>query len=97
MTIKSVDQSRVVTGYHQYAAGEIDTAQPVKGSGSVVKIQAESVNVRYREDGVNPTATVGMLLAAGECHIVNVGEGGISEIKVIGTAANAILNVTAYR
>jgi len=97
MSIKSVEQARVVTGYHQHAAGTIDTAAPVKGTGSVVMIQAEAVNVRYRADGVNPTTTVGMLLAAGECHVLNVGEGNISNIKVIGVANNAILNVTAYR
>ena len=97
MSIKSVEQARVVTGYHQHAAGTIDAAAPVKGTGSGVMIQAEAVNVRYRADGVNPTTTVGMLLAAGECHVLNVGEGNISNIKVIGVAANAILNVTAYR
>ena len=97
MSIKSVDQARVVTGYHQKAAGTIDTAASVPGTGAVVMIQAEAVNVRYRADGVDPTTTVGVLLAAGECHTLNVGEGNISNIKVIGAAANAILNVTAFR
>jgi hypothetical protein len=97
MSIKSVDQARVVTGYHQHAAGTIDAVAAVKGTGSVVMIQAESVSLRYRADGVDPSATVGVLLAAGECHTLNVGEGNISNIKVIGTAVNAILNVTAFR
>jgi hypothetical protein len=97
MSIKSVDEARVVTGYHQHAAGTIDAVAPVKGSGSVVMIQAEAVNVRYRADGVDPTTTVGVLLAAGECHTLNVGAGNIANIKVIGIAVNAILNVTAFR
>ncbi len=97
MGIKSVDEPREVTGYHQMAAGTIDTATTCPGVGGLVMIQAEAVNVRYRVDGVNPTTTVGMLLAAGECHILNLKNGGISDIKVIGVSSNAILNVTAFR
>lgn len=96
-SIKSVLQARAVTGYHQKAAGTIDAAASVPGTGGVVMIQAESIDVRYRADGVNPTTTVGMLLAAGDTHTLNVGEGNISNIKVIGVAANAILNVTCFR
>jgi len=96
-SIKSVMEARVVTGYHQKAASTIDTAAPVPGTGGIVMIQAESIDVRYRMDGVNPTTTVGLLLAAGETHTLNVGEGNIQNIRVIGVAANAILNVTAFR
>jgi len=90
-------EPRVVTGYHQLGAGSMASAVPVPGTGAVVMIQAEAQNVRYRADNVNPTATVGMLLAAGECHTLNLGEGKISEIKVIQAVAGAILNVTAFR
>lgn len=96
-SIKSVLQAREVTGYHQLASGDITTATSVPGTGSIVMIQAEGQNVRYRVDGVNPTATVGILLAAGECHTLNVGEGNISNIKVIEAAVGGILNVTAFR
>jgi len=96
-SIKTVLEPREVTGYHQKAAGTIDTAASVPGTGGIVMIQAEAIDVRYRLDGVNPTAAVGILLASGETHTLNVGEGNISKIKVIGVANNAILNVTAFR
>lgn len=97
MPIKGVDQARVVTGYHQLAAGDLTTAVSCPGTGSVVMIQAEAQNIRYRLDNVNPTATVGKLLAAGECHTIVIGAGNISKIKVIEAAAGGILNVHAFR
>ena len=97
MSIKSVMEARAVTGSHQLGAGDMASAVSVPGTGSLVMIQAEAQNVRYRADGVDPTSTVGMVLAAGECHILNVGKGNIQNIKVIQAVAGAILNVTAFR
>jgi hypothetical protein len=71
-------------------------AVPVPGNGNVVMIQAEAQNVRYRADGEDPTASVGVLLAAGESHTIDLGEGTASQIKVIQTAGGAILNVTSF-
>lgn len=58
-----------------------------------VLIQAETQNVRWRDDGVNPTAAVGMLLAAGDTMKYN---GNISALKFIEVAASAKLNVSFY-
>ena len=72
------------------------TAVPIPGNGAVVMIQAEAQNVRYRADGEDPTAAVGVLLAAGESHTIDLGEGSASQIRVIQTAGGAILNVTSF-
>ena len=95
--IQQVEIGREVTGYHQLGAGDMTTAVPVPGVGSVVMIQAEAQNVRYRPDDVDPTSTVGVLLAAGETHTLNVGHGNINKIKVIEATAGAILNVVAFK
>ena len=72
-------------------------AVPVPGNGHVVMLQAEAQNVRYRADGEDPTPTVGVLLAAGESHTLDLGEGTAStQIRVIQTAGGAILNVTSF-
>ena len=82
--------------YYQLAAGSMVAAVPVPGNGTVVMIQAEAQNVRYRADGEDPTAAVGVLLAAGESHTIDLGEGTAPQIRVIQTAGGAILNVTTF-
>ena len=89
-------KGRTNVKYHQLAAGSMVTAIPIPGNGHVVMIQAEAQNVRYRADGEDPTAAVGVLLAAGESHTIDLGEGTASQIKVIQTAGGAILNVTSF-
>ncbi len=95
MGISAVQEARVPIGYHQLTT--LTTAQSCPGTGSLVMIQAEAQNLRYRVDGINPTAAVGMLLAAGECHSLNLGAGRITDIKVIETVVGGILNVTTFR
>lgn len=82
--------------YHQLAAGSMSSAISIPGNGKVVMIQAEAQNVRYRPDGEDPTSTVGVLLAAGESHSIDLGEGTASQIRVIEAAGGAILNVVSF-
>lgn len=56
-------------------------------------IVAETQNVRWRDDGVDPTASVGMLLVAGTPFQY---DGDLSKIKFIETTASAKLNVSYY-
>jgi hypothetical protein len=57
-------------------------------------IQAQDQDVRWRDDGTDPTTTVGMVLAAGTWFTYT---GDLSAIKIIETAASAKLNVSYYR
>lgn len=61
------------------------------GKPSVAVIQAETQAVRWRDDGTNPTSSVGMVLSAGDTLIY---DGDLNAIKFIETAASAKLNVT---
>lgn len=97
MANKIVLQNRTITGYHQMPSGSMSSASSLPGTGSVVFIQAEGQNVRYRPDGVDPTSTMGVLLAAGESHTINIGAGNIPQIKVIEAASGAVLNVIAFK
>lgn len=56
-------------------------------------IVAETQNVRWRDDGVNPTASVGMLLVAGTPLQY---DGDLNRIKFIETTASAKVNVSYY-
>lgn len=56
-------------------------------------IIAETQNVRWRDDGIDPTASVGMLLVAGTPLQY---DGDLSKIKFIETTASAKLNISYY-
>lgn len=93
--IKTVESARDVLGYYQMTG--IASATQLPGSGSVVMLQAEAQGVRYDPTGGTPTASVGILLSAGETHTLNVGDGNVPKIKVIQAAPGAILNVVTFR
>lgn len=57
-------------------------------------IQPESQDVRWRDDGTNPSTSVGMVLSAGTTLVYN---GNPAAIKFIEVAASAKLNVAFYR
>lgn len=59
-----------------------------------VVLQAETQNVRYRDDNTAPTASVGMILQANVIYTFTVAQ--IAQMKVIEVAANAKLNMTFY-
>jgi hypothetical protein len=60
---------------------------------SIALITPETTNVRWRDDDVNPTASVGMPLAAG---VTLQYDGDLTKIKFIEQTASAKLNVTYY-
>lgn len=56
-------------------------------------IQAETQDVRWTDDGSNPTTTVGMLL---KVNTVMEYEGDLEKFKYIEVAASAKLNISYY-
>lgn len=60
---------------------------------SIAIITAETQAVRWRDDGTDPTGTVGMPLAAGATLQY---DGDLTKIKFIEQAASAKLNITYY-
>lgn len=57
-------------------------------------IQAQTQDVRWRDDGTDPTATDGMLLATSNAGFVYTGD--IAKIKFIEVSASAVLHVSYY-
>jgi len=81
-------------GYQQITtlSSAVGLTMPTGGC-TVAVIQAESKSVRYRDDGSDPSGTVGMVIAAGESITYT---GSFSAVKFIETAASAKLNVLYY-
>lgn len=63
------------------------------GSPRIAIITPEAQAVRWRDDNVSPTASVGMPLAAG---VTLQYDGDLSQIRFIEQTASAKLNVTYY-
>jgi hypothetical protein len=58
-------------------------------------LQAEAQAVRWRDDGVDPTTTVGMLLAAGGMQWLRNTD--LSAVKILRAAAAGIINIAFYK
>ena len=98
MTLKAVTSC---IGYQQITSLSAATGLTVpttdksgnKQQPTFALIIAESKDVRWRDDGTAPTASVGMPLAVG---IPLQYDGDLTNIKFIETAASAKLNISYY-
>lgn len=81
-------------GYVQITSLATAVGLTVPANASRALIGAETKDVRFRDDGTDPTTSVGMVLATGASMLV---EGAIlRQLKFIEVAASAKLNVTFY-
>jgi hypothetical protein len=84
----------VPKGYEQVTAITVaKSLDPPVGS-CLAWLQAEVADVRLRDDGTDPLATVGIILVAGASPIPYVGD--LEAIRVIQAAGGAILNVLYF-
>lgn len=81
-------------GYQQITG--LTTAQPltVPTGATLALITTEGQSVRWRDDGTNPTATVGQQLLVGQTLVYD--STSIAALRFIQTAATAILDVSYY-
>lgn len=85
----------VPLGYQQIVGLVAATALTVPAGATYAVIVTESQSVRWRDDGVDPTAAVGEPLLTGQSLIYNGTP--MTAIKFIQTAATATLNISYYR
>lgn len=80
-------------GYQQITS--LSTAQglTVPANAAYATIQAETQAVRWRDDGTNPTSSVGMTIPAGGELLY---EGQLARLRFIEATASAKLNITYF-
>jgi hypothetical protein len=83
-------------GYQQITSLSGATALTVPAGATYCIVTAESQAVRWRDDGTNPTASVGMPIASGNSYSFN-GAANLAALRFIEQTASAILNVSYYR
>ena len=85
-------------GYEQITAIGTSTAKALSYSSypaaAMALTQAEGDALRWRDDGTDPTSSVGMELADGDSIWYY---GDLESLKVIATTGTGILNVSYYR
>lgn len=82
-------------GYQQIASGlNAANALTVPAGATIAVIIAETQAVRWRDDGTNPTATVGMPLPV-QTPLIYAGD--LSLIKFIEQTTSAKLNVSYFK
>jgi hypothetical protein len=82
-------------GYQQITSLSSATALTIPAGAQYALITCEVANVRWRDDGSAPTASVGMILATGSTLVYEVGN--LALIQFIQVSSGAILNVSYYR
>ena len=80
-------------GYQQITSLTSSTALTVPAGATLALIVPETQNVRWRDDGVAPTASVGMLVPANSSMSY---DGDLKAIRFIAATSGAILNVSYY-
>jgi len=88
-----VSEGYTPLGYQQLTALGTASALTVPDGARLALLQAEGADVRWRDDGTDPTATVGMMLAVGTVMLYT---GDLTAFRAIETAAGAKLNVSYY-
>jgi hypothetical protein len=83
-------------GYQQFTAGQVDaaTALTVPAGTSVAIIKPSAQAIRLRDDGTNPTTTIGYPVAVGVEFVYS--SSSIGTVKIIGQAINAVVDILYY-
>lgn len=93
--IEHVTEGKLVPlGYQQITALSAAASLTVPAGARLAICQATVAALRWRDDGTNPTASIGMLLSV-NYEIVYTGD--LTTIKFIESAGGGILNVSYYR
>ncbi len=87
-------QTTSVLGYQQITSLSSSTQLTVPKYATYCVIIAETQAVRWRDDGVAPTGSVGMPLATGVALLY---DGNLAEIRFIEQTASAKINVAYYQ
>lgn len=71
------------------------TSGGIPTGATMAYLQAETANVRYRDDGAAPTTAIGNLVVSGTVGILYPGT--LSKLRFIGASGSPLLNIAFYR
>jgi hypothetical protein len=80
-------------GHQQLTSIAASTALTVPAGARYAILKCTAQAVRWRDDGVDPTAAIGMLLDVGDEFLYT---GKLAAVRVIEAAGGGVLNVAYY-
>ena len=80
-------------GYQQITTLSAATSLTVPKGATYAVIQAEGADIRWRDDGTDPTASVGMVIASGDTLPFAARLGAV---RFIQETAGGVLNISYY-
>ena len=89
-----IDGSRLSAGFSQLTSLATATGVSAPLEAKAAIIQAETQNIRWRDDGTAPTAGIGMQLAAGTSFLFT---GNLQALQIIEETASAKANISFYK
>ncbi len=96
MRVEAAEGEVVKKGHQQLATLTSAIGLTVPEGCFMALITPETQGVRWRDDGTDPTASVGMPLAAGSTLKYTGGFAGLKALRFIEQTATAKLNVAYY-
>lgn len=94
MTTPTLETWGSALGFQQITSLSAATALTVPAGAEIAVIGCDTQDVRWRDDGTSPTATIGMLLRKTDQPFVY--RGSLSRIKFIEASASGVLNVSYF-
>lgn len=82
-------------GYEQLAVSSTAVSLTVPLRANTATLVIETDSVRYRDDGTDPTASVGMLLYPGQSIQIQ-SKDMLNAVKFIRVTSDAVVNVSYY-
>lgn len=95
MSYEGLMAGRHFAGFEQITGLSAVKTLTIPAKARLALISVTGQDVRWREDGTDPTATVGMVLKAGVDPVWF--PGNMQSAEFIEAAASAVMNVTYYR
>lgn len=92
--VPTIDKSMKPAGYEQITDVSSASTLTVPTDATHALIQAVTKNVRWRDDGTSPTASVGIQLEAGKDLWYS---GDLNTFEAIEEAASAEMNISYYK
>lgn len=90
----AIDYWGAALGYQQITSLSAATGLAIPAGSAIAVIRCETQNVRWRDDGTNPSATVGHLMITTDAPLVY--RGNLAALKFIEVTTSAKLNVSYY-
>ena len=90
-----ISPAEVALGYQQITSLGTATALTIPAGTRLILITPTTQAVRWRDDGTNPTATVGYPLAVGAELLYTCAQ--MSALRFIEQTAGAVLNICYYK